>query len=62
MACDETELRGLNSELPLGVCVSLPRRLAAILTYIRNAWGSSATALKAEEVTEVRKDTALRPD
>ena len=36
--------------------------LAAVLTYIRNAWGNPATAVKAADVAKVREGTALRPD
>jgi mono/diheme cytochrome c family protein len=36
--------------------------VAAVLTYIRNAWGNPATAVEAGDVAKVRADTALRPD
>jgi mono/diheme cytochrome c family protein len=37
-------------------------QVAAIFTYIRNAWGHAATAVTAGDVAKVRDDTALRPD
>jgi len=36
--------------------------VAAVLTYIRNAWGNASTSVTADDVTKVRKETALRPD
>jgi len=36
--------------------------VAAVLTYIRNNWGSTAGAVSAGQVSKVRRDTALRPD
>jgi mono/diheme cytochrome c family protein len=36
--------------------------VAAVLTYIRNNWGSSAGAVSAGQVSKVRRDTALRAD
>jgi mono/diheme cytochrome c family protein len=37
-------------------------QVAAVLTYIRNTWGSAAAPLKADDVARVRRDTALRAD
>jgi mono/diheme cytochrome c family protein len=37
-------------------------QIAAVLTYIRNAWDYAAIRIKADDVANVRKDTALRPD
>jgi mono/diheme cytochrome c family protein len=37
-------------------------QVASVLTYIRNAWGSAAPAVPAEEVTRERSRLALRPD
>ena len=37
-------------------------QVAAVLTFIRNAWGNAAMAVKADNVRKVREDTALRPD
>lgn len=36
--------------------------IAAVLTYIRNAWGNPASAVKAADVAKVRRETVLRPD
>jgi mono/diheme cytochrome c family protein len=36
--------------------------LAAVLTYIRNAWGDPATSVGADDVSKVRRETALRVD
>jgi mono/diheme cytochrome c family protein len=36
--------------------------VAAVLTYVRNAWGNASTSVTAYDVTKVRKETALRPD
>ena len=36
--------------------------VAAVLTYMRNNWGSAATPVTSEQVSKVRLDTALRPD
>jgi mono/diheme cytochrome c family protein len=36
--------------------------IAAVLTYIRNAWDKPAPAVKGADVAKVRKDTALRSD
>jgi mono/diheme cytochrome c family protein len=37
-------------------------QIAAVLTYIRNAWGSPAPAVSAGTVTNSRKDLAQRSD
>ena len=37
-------------------------QVAAVLTYVRNAWGSAAPAVSAEEVTRERSRLASRPD
>jgi mono/diheme cytochrome c family protein len=36
--------------------------IAAVLTYMRNAWGAAAAPVGAGDVARVRSDTALRPD
>jgi mono/diheme cytochrome c family protein len=36
--------------------------VAAVLTYIRNSWGGKAEPITTEQVSKVRRDTALRPD
>jgi mono/diheme cytochrome c family protein len=36
--------------------------VAAVLTYMRNMWGSAAGSIAVEQVSKVRVDTALRPD
>ena len=36
--------------------------MAAILTYIRGAWGNSASAITADSVGQVRSETARRGD
>jgi mono/diheme cytochrome c family protein len=36
--------------------------VAAVLTYIRNNWGGTASPVSSEQVSRVRRDTALRPD
>jgi mono/diheme cytochrome c family protein len=36
--------------------------VAAVLTYMRNTWGGAAAAVTAGQVSDVRRDTALRPD
>ena len=36
--------------------------VAAVLTYVRNSWGSAATSVTPMEVSKVRSDTALRSD
>lgn len=36
--------------------------VAAVLTYIRNNWGGAAKPVGSGEVSQVRRDTALRPD
>jgi mono/diheme cytochrome c family protein len=36
--------------------------VAAVLTYMRNTWGGAATAITSGQVSDVRHDTALRPD
>jgi mono/diheme cytochrome c family protein len=36
--------------------------VAAVLTYMRNAWGAAAAPVGAAHVARVRSDTALRPD
>jgi mono/diheme cytochrome c family protein len=37
-------------------------QVAAVLTYVRNAWGSAAPAVSADEVTRERSRLASRPD
>jgi mono/diheme cytochrome c family protein len=37
-------------------------QIAAVLTYMRNAWGATAASVGAADVARVRSDTALRPD
>lgn len=37
-------------------------QIAAILTYIRNEWGNSASAITAEQVTKVREETASQTE
>ena len=37
-------------------------QVAAVLTYMRNMWGGAAPAVTAKDVTQVRSDTASRPD
>jgi hypothetical protein len=37
-------------------------QVAAVLTYIRNAWGSPAPAVAPTEVTKLRSSLASRPD
>jgi hypothetical protein len=37
-------------------------QVAAVLTHIRNAWGSSAPAVAPTEVTKLRSSLASRPD
>jgi mono/diheme cytochrome c family protein len=36
--------------------------VAAVLTYMRNTWGGAAVAVTPGQVSDVRHDTALRPD
>jgi mono/diheme cytochrome c family protein len=36
--------------------------VGAVLTYLRNTWGGAAAAVTPEQVSNVRRDTALRPD
>jgi mono/diheme cytochrome c family protein len=36
--------------------------VAAVLTYIRNSWGAAGDPIGSEQVSKVRRDTALRPD
>jgi mono/diheme cytochrome c family protein len=36
--------------------------VAAVLTYIRNSWGGVAEPVTSDQVSKVRRDTALRPD
>jgi mono/diheme cytochrome c family protein len=36
--------------------------VAAVLTYMRNTWGGAAAAVTPGQVSNVRSDTALRPD
>jgi mono/diheme cytochrome c family protein len=36
--------------------------VAAVLTYVRNAWGHPATAVSARDIAKVREDTRLRGD
>jgi mono/diheme cytochrome c family protein len=36
--------------------------VAAVLTDMRNTWGGAAPAVTAGQVSDVRHDTALRPD
>jgi mono/diheme cytochrome c family protein len=36
--------------------------VAAVLTYMRNSWGGAAAAVTSGQVSNVRSDTALRPD
>jgi mono/diheme cytochrome c family protein len=36
--------------------------VAAVLTYMRNTWGGAAAAVTPGQVSDVRHDTALRPD
>jgi len=36
--------------------------VAAVLTYMRNTWGGAAAAVTSGQVSDVRRDTALRPD
>jgi mono/diheme cytochrome c family protein len=36
--------------------------VAAVLTYIRNSWGAAGDPIESEQVSKVRRDTALRPD
>jgi mono/diheme cytochrome c family protein len=37
-------------------------KVGAVLTYLRNTWGGAAAAVTPEQVSNVRRDTALRPD
>jgi mono/diheme cytochrome c family protein len=37
-------------------------QVAAALTYVRNAWGSAAPAVSAQDVRQTRSDLASRPD
>jgi hypothetical protein len=37
-------------------------RVAAVLTYIRNGWGSAAPAVAASDVGRARSSLASRPD
>jgi mono/diheme cytochrome c family protein len=37
-------------------------QIAAVLTYVRNGWGSAAAPVSAADVARVRSDTASRPD
>jgi len=37
-------------------------KVAAVLTYMRNSWDGAATPVASEQVSKVRRDTALRPD
>ncbi|HEX4554037.1 MAG TPA: c-type cytochrome [Xanthobacteraceae bacterium] len=37
-------------------------QVAAVLTFIRNAWGAAAPAVSAQDVGRARSDLALRPD
>jgi mono/diheme cytochrome c family protein len=37
-------------------------QVAAVLTYIRNAWGAAAPAVSAQDVARARSQLALRPD
>jgi mono/diheme cytochrome c family protein len=37
-------------------------QVAAVLTYIRNAWGAAAPAVSAQDVTRERSQLASRPD
>jgi mono/diheme cytochrome c family protein len=36
--------------------------VAAVLTYIRNSWGAAGHPIESEQVSKVRRDTALRTD
>jgi mono/diheme cytochrome c family protein len=37
-------------------------QVAAVLTYVRNAWGSAAKAVSAQDVGRARSNLASRPD
>ncbi len=37
-------------------------QIAAVLTYMRNGWGTASTPVGAADVARVRSDTTLRPD
>src|SRR5262249_7724975 len=37
-------------------------QVAAVLTYIRNSWGGAAKPVTSDWVSQVRRDTALRPE
>jgi mono/diheme cytochrome c family protein len=37
-------------------------QVAAVLTYMRNAWGGAAPEVKPAEVTRLKSSLALRPD
>jgi mono/diheme cytochrome c family protein len=37
-------------------------QVAAVVTYIRNAWGAAAPAVSAQDVTRERSQLASRPD
>jgi mono/diheme cytochrome c family protein len=37
-------------------------QVAAVLTYVRNAWGSAAPAVSAEDAKRARSALASRPD
>jgi mono/diheme cytochrome c family protein len=37
-------------------------KIAAVLTYIRNAWGGKAGPVPADEVTKARSELKQRPD
>lgn len=37
-------------------------KVAAVLNYMRNSWGGAAMPIASEQVSKVRRDTALRPD
>ena len=37
-------------------------QVAAVLTYMRNSWGGAAQAVTPAQVSQVRLDTAGRPD
>ncbi|MCH2583046.1 MAG: cytochrome c [Planctomycetes bacterium] len=58
----EVKGRRYQLELPALRHVYGDEDMAAILTYIRGAWGNSASAITADFVGQVRSETAQRGD
>ena len=58
----EVKGRRYQLEMPALRHVYGDEDMAAILTYIRGAWGNSASAITADSVGQVRAETARRGD